>query len=397
MPDSPDAADLAAPFDLIVVGGGVQGLMTAMIAAEGGRRVALLEKDRVGQATSAAWFRILHGGLRYLQSMDIPRLRASSSERRWFLQNFPSAFTPLPFLMPLYSRGLKRPAAFRAAFAADAALTWDRNRGVDPAQQIERGRVLGAEEVARLYPGVRRDGLTGGALWREAVAPDETALTAALLDRARRAGVVICEGVAAHGLLTEDGRTAGVDATSSGGETATALTAPVVINAAGPWSGDVAGRLDPHAPDLFSPALGFNILLNRPPPASVGLSLTPPGEDGAMLFLYPRSDRVFAGTWYEPWAGGADAPAPSDGAIEAFLAALNAAAPTLGATRADIADITCGLLPARDAGGVDLMDRDVIHDHGAAGGPRGLFTAVGVKFTTARRLARRTLANAGLT
>ncbi|MEO0363458.1 MAG: hypothetical protein AAF322_20215, partial [Pseudomonadota bacterium] len=146
---------------------------------------------------------------------------------------------------------------------------------------------------------------------------------------------------------------------------------------------------------LFRPALGFNLVLDRPPPAEVGLALSAPGHD-AMLFLQPRGSRTFAGTWYAP-SNGECSSDPTEEELAAFLAALNAAAPTLAAGRDHVVEVASGLLPAADAASTTLSDRDVLHDHGRSGGPAGLHTAIGVKFTTARRLALRTLRRAKLT
>ncbi|WP_191060549.1 FAD-dependent oxidoreductase, partial [Geminicoccus harenae] len=125
--------DSGERFDLAVIGGGVAGLCLAYEAARAGRRVVLLEREATLAArTSANWFRILHGGLRYLQTLDLVRHRESVLARREWLRDFPDLIEPLPCLMPLAGRGLKRPWAFRAALALDAALARGRNRGLRP-------------------------------------------------------------------------------------------------------------------------------------------------------------------------------------------------------------------------------------------------------------------------
>lgn len=373
-------------FDLIVVGGGIHGLMIALFATETGQRTLLLERGQVGGGTTAGWFGILHGGLRYLQALDVRRFRESLADSRWFLRAFPDLVVRQPFLMPLYGHGLKRPEVLRAAFLVERALGPDRNRGVLPAQAIPPGRVLSAREVVATFPAVSRDGLAGGALWEELVVPDGAALIAALADRGRRAGLAIGEGTEVTGLLVEDGRAAGA---TSGGES---WRAPVVVNAGGAWSWELARRLAPTlAEPLGHPALAFNLLLDRPPPATTGLALTPPGGESSMIFVYPAAGRTFAGTAYLPHQGPADIAEVPEAAIGAFLARIEAAIPGFGAGRKDVISVTSGLLPATGPGSVDLLDRAVICDHGAAGGPKGLFSLWGVKYTTAPSVARRVL------
>lgn len=363
--------------------------MLALVGAEQGLRVVLLERERLGGQTSAAWFGILHGGLRYLQSLDVPRLRQSVLARRWFMTEVPHLLHPQPFLMPLYNRGMKRPDVFRAAFVAERLLTTDRNRGVPKEVTLPPGQVLNREQTLSAFPEVITEGLTGAALWYEAVVPNREALIAEIAIRAGEAGVEVREGTEAIALLTVSGAVAGVLAAAVDGQHE--WRAPLVVNCTGPWAGELAQLFDPSAPSLFHPALGFNFVLDLPAPSELGLSLTPPGKNGPMLFLYPQNGRCFAGTWYAPWTGRPYSPAPDDAEIEAFLSALNASLPCLGAKPHHIVEITAGLLPANTAGAVDLVNRDQIYDHSKHGGPAGLWSLAPIKFTTARQIAKKIL------
>lgn len=399
--DTPRAASVRGARqdgDLIVIGGGIQGLMTAFFAAESGLRPVLIERGRLGSGTSSAWFRILHGGLRYLQRLDVARLRRSARERNWFLRNFPELVTPVPFLMPLYGGGLRRPGAFRLALAAEALLTVDLGRTGEIRDAMPQAKILRVAAVARIAPALSQSGMLGAALWPEAVVPDGERLIRALAARARRAGAVLIEELEVRDVVTDGGRVAGVLAARPGDVRVQRFSAPVVVNAAGPLAGALAARADPAGGFAFRPVMGFNLLIALPPPAEVALALTPPGG-GAMLFLQPDRGMTFAGTWYAPAEGRAAgliaglAPDMPDGrTIDAFLAAIRSALPGFAPTRRAVAEVTVGFLPGAGGGGTALMDRDVIHDHGAAGGPRGLFSVAGIKYTTAGAVAREVLA-----
>lgn len=377
-----EAASPPDRADLIVIGGGVLGVVAALLAAETGRRVALLEADRLGGAATGAWFRILHGGMRYLQKLDIARLRSSAESRRWWMARFPEALEARPFLMPLSGAGLKRPAAFRAAFAAEAMLTPGRFRGVDPALRLARGRVLSAAETAARWPFAPTGRVIGGALWEEAVERAPGALFAALAAAARAAGATLCEWSPATELLIENGRIAGV-ATRAG-----VIRAPLALDVSGLCAGRLADR------DPIRGALGFNLLLERPMRGAVAVAGAPPGPDAPMLFIQPEGEsRSLAGTWYAP-QGGPAAAAPDGVAITGFLSALNAAFPGLEARADHVLAAPGGLLPA--ASGTKLLNRDMIADHARAGGPVGLVSAIGVKYTTAPVLAARALRRLGI-
>lgn len=372
--------------DLIVIGGGIHGLMAALLAAEGGARVILLEQGQLGGATSAAWFGILHGGLRYLQNLDIARLRQSMSERRWLIQRFPEAIRSAPFLMPLYGQGMKRTSVFRAAFLAEALLTPDRNRHVPARLHMPTGRVVTATEVERRYPQVPAAELEGGALWHEAVVPDRLALITTIADAARDADArLICDAKVVD--VSLDGAT--YDVSTSDGRT---FHAPAVLNAAGPWARSLARLIGDEHASLPATAMGFNLELDREAPSTLALALQPPGQS-AMLFMQPKDGRIFAGTWYVP-APSASSPdaVPAERDVADFIAALNASCPGLDAGLADIRQITAGHLPAIEAGGTDLCHHDTIHRHSdAKKGPGGVVSMMGVKFTTARAAARRAL------
>jgi glycerol-3-phosphate dehydrogenase len=158
-----------ADHDLIVVGGGIYGIALTLEAARRGLSALLVERADYGGATSWANLRILHGGLRYLQSLDLVRFYQSVGERRWFLRHFPDLVRPLPCLMPLYGRGLKRPAVFRTALVLNDILSWRRNAGVTAAMHLPNGRLTSVAETAALFPAVERQGLQGGTLWHDAV------------------------------------------------------------------------------------------------------------------------------------------------------------------------------------------------------------------------------------
>ncbi|MFW6193313.1 MAG: FAD-dependent oxidoreductase, partial [Gemmatimonadota bacterium] len=147
----PDRAP-EGPWDVIVVGGGAYGAFTALEAARMGLRPLLLERGDFGGETSRNSLRIVHGGLRYLQSLDLARYRRSVAERRWLLETFPDLVRPLRCVLPLYGRGLRRRPVLRAALALDHVLSPGRNRGVADDRRIPRGRVVDAGRARDLAP-----------------------------------------------------------------------------------------------------------------------------------------------------------------------------------------------------------------------------------------------------
>ncbi len=91
------------PFDVVVIGGGIYGSWNACHAAQSGLKVALVEKDDWGSATSSSSSKLLHGGLRYLENYEFGLVRKSLHERRELNRLLPHQVRPLRFLLPVYS------------------------------------------------------------------------------------------------------------------------------------------------------------------------------------------------------------------------------------------------------------------------------------------------------
>src|SRR3989337_3339597 len=159
-------------YDLIIIGGGIYAACLLLTASQAGKKALLLEKDDFGAATSFNNLRTVHGGLRYLQSLDVKRIFESVSERRWFFRNFPDLVKPLPCLMPLYGKGVYKPSIFRFALLLNDLLSFDRNKGVVHKRKLPNGKILSKTEVKEIYPQVDDNNLKGGAVWYDGAMPD---------------------------------------------------------------------------------------------------------------------------------------------------------------------------------------------------------------------------------
>ena len=115
----------ARTFDLLVVGGGIYGLAIAYDAAQRGLAVALIEQNDFGGGSSFNHLRTIHGGLRYLQTLDLRRARESVRERRTLARIAPHAVRPLPFALPLYRSLRAGKTAMRFGFLLDRIVAFD--------------------------------------------------------------------------------------------------------------------------------------------------------------------------------------------------------------------------------------------------------------------------------
>ncbi|MEJ2618461.1 MAG: FAD-dependent oxidoreductase, partial [Ignavibacteriaceae bacterium] len=117
-------------FDVIIIGAGMFGVCAAWEAVLQGLSVALVEKGDFCQATSANHYKMVHGGIRYLQHGDIYRIRESSKERSALLRIAPHLVKPLPIVIPTYGHGMKGKEILRVGTTLFDILTFDRNQKI---------------------------------------------------------------------------------------------------------------------------------------------------------------------------------------------------------------------------------------------------------------------------
>lgn len=376
--------------DLIIIGCGIYGAMLAFEATRRGLCPLVIEKDDFFNATSLNHLRTVHGGLRYLQSLDIHRFRESVGERSWFLRMFPDYVRVMPCLMPLYGKGLHRNTILRAGLLLNDALSITRNRGIQPDHRIPNGRILSPRQTRDLFPQVDPVGLTGSACWSDATVEENQRLLMAILKTAVSAGAGAFNYMEARELQLDGNRVTGVRALDHlTGETVT-FQAPVVINAAGPWSRQLAGEWDSDHKALFPKALMlWNVLFDREALSHQALGLSPVKGGGHTFFFHPWKNRLLVGSpeillddsTREPRVEGPD--------MGRFIEELEVCVPGLNLKQNQIMRVYSGMLPA-SAGG-KLSNREVLVNHGRMGGPVGFFSVSGVKFTTSRLVADKVL------
>jgi glycerol-3-phosphate dehydrogenase len=386
------AGAAAIGHDLVIIGGGIYGACLTLEAARRGLRPLLLERGDFGGATSWNSHRILHGGLRYLQTLDLPRFRESVSERRWFCRTFPELVRPQECLMPLYGESLRRPGIFRLGLLLNDLLSCDRNVGVDARQRIGRGRMLSAAETRARFPLVDPRGLRGSGLWYDVTMPNSQRVLMEILRWACSLGATALNYVEATGLVRRGPGIGGIEARDVMSGREYAFASSLVCNCSGPWSAALAAAFDKARPRLFRPSLAFNLMLDRPPLSTAALAVAPRGGGAPVYFIYPAFGRLLAGTVHVPWNGEAEHTEPSEEQIQRFLADLNACIPGLDVHRGQVLRVFAGLLPSATRGTAKLAVRPIVWEHAREGGPQGLVSVSGVKFTTARLVAEKTVA-----
>lgn len=387
-------------FDLLVIGGGIQGAFAVWDAVTRGLSVALIEKADFGAATSANSLKTIHGGIRHLQGAEFGRLRQSIRERSLLMRIAPHLVRPLPVLIPTY-RGLKTGRTlFRLALFINDLVGFDRNSLAGEGGIIPRSRILTPDETLALFGGFDRNGLSGGALWYDAQLVDSERLTLSCLLSAAERGAVLANYAEATELLSSGSRVRGVRVRDRAGSGEfVEVRARTVLNTTGPWSPFLFPGTAMVSPFLHRGlALGIN-LVTRGSPLQVAIGFRSKRGDrdlvgGARRYLFatPWRDATIFGTYYTVHGGPADDMKVAQASLEDFVDELNEACPFLELSLREVSAYHAGLLPRRGTGlgpsELPLASRHRIVDHSRVGGPVGLITVRSVKYTFARRVAQ---------
>lgn len=363
--------------DVLVIGGGITGVGTALDAASRGLRTVLVDKHDLAFGTSRWSSKLAHGGLRYLASGNVGIARESAVERGILMtRTAPHLVRALPQLVPLLrSVSFFEKSLVRTGFLAGDAL---RITARTPASVLPRSRRVGAARAAQLAPAVRRDGLRGGLLAFDGQLVDDARLVVALARTAAAHSATILTRVGAYDVTGESARLRD----EITGEEMT-IRARAVVNAAGVW----AGQVDPDI--RLKPSRGTHLvlpaeLLGNP---TAALTVPIPGETNRFVFALPAQlGRVYLGLTDEAVDGPLpDVPAASDGEIDFLLDTVNTALAT-PITRADVVGTYAGLRPLLDSG--EGKTADLSRNHAVLRSSNGVVSVVGGKLTTYRKMAQ---------
>ena len=224
-------------YDVAVIGGGITGAAVAYDAACRGLRVALMEKQDFGCATSAATSKLIHGGFRYLANGEFRIVRESLKERRILSNIAPNLVTPIQVLVPCYKRGITRHTGFfRAGMMIYDALSFDKGRTWDPAQHIGPHRTIPVRRAADVEPNMPRDGLKKLFSYYDCASLFPERLTLAFVRSAMRRGAHAANYCKVESFLTANGRVSGVRVRDLIRNREVEVRARLCINCGGPWA-----------------------------------------------------------------------------------------------------------------------------------------------------------------
>ncbi|MBQ1083727.1 MULTISPECIES: glycerol-3-phosphate dehydrogenase/oxidase [unclassified Nocardiopsis] len=364
-------------FDLLVIGGGILGTSVAWTATQAGLRVAMVDAGDFAGATSSASSKLVHGGLRYLQTGNVRLVAENHKERRSLASDVaPHLVNHRPFLVPVYSGGPHGAAKMGAGVFLYSALS---------AFGDGMGRLLSPLQAKRLAPGLRTEGLKSVAAYSDHQMNDSR-MAVMTVRAAVDAGAVVLNHAEVRGLRTTRGRVTGADLHDRVNGDDFGIDARLVLNATGPWVDHLRRMEDAAAAPSVRLSKGAHLVLSTPDPWKAALTI--PVDKYRVSFAIPWEGHLLLGTTDESYE---DDPAevgvvPSD--VDQILgeAALGIDASYLDRDRMTYSFAGLRVLPG-GPGDTSSAKRETVVTQGRG----GMLSVAGGKWTTYRHIGRTVL------
>jgi glycerol-3-phosphate dehydrogenase len=363
-------------FDILVIGGGVNGVGAALDAASRGLKVALIEAQDIAAGTSSRSSKLIHGGLRYLEQYDFKLVREALHERELMVSTLcPHLVKPVGFLFPLTEK-LKE----RTYVGAGLAL-YDALRGFQRA--LPWHKHLSQKQINEIAPSLRRDIVTGAIKYFDAQV-DDARHTMAVARTAARHGALIATQVSAESLIREGKRVVGVNALDLASGKKIAIKAGVTIMCAGVWSDQLHERFELTPGYHVTMSKGAHIVVpGSAIKSDAGIILKTPVS---VLFIIPWGDKWIVGTTDTPYEGDRAEPFATREDVQYILDQANRVLePKLKAE--EIIGVYAGLRPLvanNKSATTTKLSREHTVDRPAA----GFVSIAGGKYTTYRVMGK---------
>ena len=363
---------------VLVVGGGVVGAGIALDAVTRGLTVGLVEARDFGSGTSSRSSKLIHGGLRYLEQLNVGLVREALSERSLLLQRLaPHLVRPVSFLFPFTHHGWERAYVGMGLTAYDSlGFSLGQTRGLPGHRQLTRSGAL------RLAPALSRKALTGALVYWDAQVDDARYVTT-LVRTAAGFGAHVASRTQVTGFLREGERVTGVRATDLETGNGVEIRAQQVVNATGVWTDEIQEMVGGRGSINVRASKGVHLVVPRDRiHSTTGIILRTPVS---VLFVIPWGRHWIIGTTDTDWSLDKAHPAASRNDIDYVLGQLNKIL-AVPLTRDDVEGVYAGLRPL--LAGESESTSKLSREHTVAHPVPGLVLIAGGKYTTYRVMAR---------
>ena len=363
-------------FDILVIGGGVNGVGVALDAVTRGLKVALVESQDIAAGTSSRSSKLIHGGLRYLEQYDFKLVREALHERELMVSTqCPHLVKPVSFLYPLTEKVKER------TYVGAGLALYDALRGFK--RSLPSHKHLTGKTIANISPSLRQDIITGAIRYFDAQV-DDARHTMMIARTAARHGAVIATNVRVDNLTRNGKKVTGVVATDLKTGKTLNIAAKATIMCAGVWSDELHQQ--------FGLTPGYSVAMSK------GVHIVVPqsaihSKDGiilktavSVLFLIPWGDKWIVGTTDTPYEGDRAKPLATQKDVQYILDQANRVLEPKLKTE-DIIGVFAGLRPLV-ANNATSATTKLSREHTVDRPAPGFVSLAGGKYTTYRVMAK---------
>ena len=307
-------------YDIVIIGGGIQGCGIAQAASAAGYRCLLLEKTAIAAGTSSRSSKLIHGGLRYLESFDFSLVAKSIKERELLVRNAPGLVHHVPFYIPVYKTTTR--SAWKIFVGLSLYALLGRLRRHARFKRIPKNKWSELDNLSN------KDLKAVFQYWDAQT--DDVKLTRAVMHSAIKLGAeLICPAEFKGAKYHTNKKIYDIEFISEGDTSS--CTANFVVNAAGPWFTEVQDKVSPK---VESPAIdlvgGTHVVVNHFAPSGVYYVESP--TDQRAIFFMPWYGKTMIGTTERVYSDSPDDIAPTQDEIDYLLSIAKHYFPTMDLT-----------------------------------------------------------------
>ena len=325
-------------FDVIIIGGGITGAGIFLRCCQNGLKALLIDSNDFASGTSSRSAKMIHGGLRYLQYMQIKLVKEALKEREHLLQLYPHLIKPLPFLMPIYNSRLTVGKMKVGLFGYDQLAS---------SSILPKHKRLSKDSVIKQYPMLKKEGLKGGFYYYDAITNDARLTNEVIMEASELGGIAI-NYLSATSFEKEKERIFAIAAKDQLTGEEFPIKAEHYISATGVWTDEILEKLNHQEEKMMLPGKGIHLVMDgsRFPEKDV---LLIPCDDKRMLWICPWVDGlVIIGTTDTAYQGDLREPGATQQDVDYVLDNLNKSLSGIQVSKEDILSIYSGLRPLID-------------------------------------------------
>ncbi len=361
-------------YDLLIIGGGINGAAIANMAAQYGLSVALVERSDFASGTSSKSTKLIHGGLRYIEHLEFDLVKESLKERAIQLKCAPHLVKPLGFIIPVYKKDRRPLWMMRLGVSLYDFLSGKNT--------IKKHCSLRRQDILERVPGIKKEGLVGGVMYYDAQMDDARLCLENILS-ADSKGAHVANYVEVQAFVKQNLKVIGARVKDLVTLNTFEIKAKKIVCAVGPWTNFILKLDHKETPTKIRTTKGIHIVYKKQ--FAHDALFIQSTSDKRIFFIIPWYGHSLIGTTDTDYTGHPDDVQATDEDIEYLLRETRRIFPMENVSRDEIATTFAGLRPLVHGKG---SPSDVSRKHIIEQTPSDIFYVIGGKYTTYRKIAQ---------